>query len=53
MLDLFHLFDIGLSFCVMACRKLMFVKDHEKSQKLPVFGYKIKTRPQLQNLRHP
>ena len=36
----------------MACRKLMFVNNHEKSQKLPIFGNKIKTRHQLKNLRH-
>ena len=39
-----HFFCIGLSFCFMTCRNLMFVKN-EKSQRLPVFGHKIKTMP--------
>ena len=36
--------NIGLSFCFVTCRKLMFVKRDEKSQKLPVFCHKIKTK---------
>ena len=45
--------DIRLVFCFMACRKLMFVKSHDKSQKLPIFCQKIKSRPHLKNMRHP
>ena len=37
------LFFIGLSFCFVPCRKLMFVNNYEKSQKMPVFGHNIKT----------
>ena len=45
-----HFIDIGLGFCFMACRKLMFVKkNHEKPQKLPVFGYKIKKTASIKN----
>ena len=40
-----HSFDMGLSFCFMACRLFVFVNKYKKSQKLPVFGDKIKTRP--------
>ena len=39
-----QIFNIGLSFCFVTCRKLMFVKIDEKSQKLPVFCHKIKTK---------
>ena len=35
-------FDIGLSFCFILCSRLNFKK--KKSQKLPVFCSKIKTR---------
>ena len=38
-------FDKTISFFFMACRTFVFVKNYEKSQKLPVFGHKIKTRP--------
>ena len=37
-------FDIGLSFCFMLCRRLNFLKKYKKSQKLPVFCSKIKTK---------
>ena len=40
-----QIFDIGPSFCLMTCRKWMFEKNREKSQKLPVFCHKIKTKP--------
>ena len=40
-----HFCNTCLSFCFMSCRKLMFVKNYDKSQKLPVFGHKIKNRP--------
>ena len=42
-----HFFYIGLSFCFMACRTFVFVKNYKKSQKLPVFGHKIKTGASL------
>ena len=37
-------FDIGLSFCLMVCRRWNFEKKYKKSQKLPVFCHKIKTK---------
>ena len=37
-------FDIRLSFCFMVCRKRKFAKITKKSQKLPVFFYKIKSK---------
>ena len=37
-------FDIGLSFCFIVCRRWNFAKNEKKSQKLPVFCHKIKTR---------
>ena len=37
-------FDLGLSFCFMVCRRKHFEKKYKKSQKLPVFYHKIKTR---------
>ena len=37
-------FDLGLSFCFMLCRRRNFEKEYKKSQKLPVFYHKIKTR---------
>ena len=40
-----QIFNIGPSSYVRTCRKLMFLKKREKSQKLPVFGHKIKTKP--------
>ena len=46
-----HFFDIELSLYFMACRKFMFERNHEKPQKLPVFGnINIKTTPQLKNV---
>ena len=36
--------DLGLSFCFMLCRRWNFGKKYKKSQKLPVFYHKIKTR---------
>ena len=41
------IFNIGPSFCLMTCRKWMFVKNREKSQKLPVFCHKIKSKPKI------
>ena len=37
-------FDLGISFCFMQCRRRRFIKKYKKSQKLPVFYHKIKTR---------
>ena len=36
--------DLGLSFCFIVCRRKNFEKKYKKSQKLPVFYHKIKTR---------
>ena len=41
--------NIGPSFCLMTCRKWMFVKNREQSQKLPDFCHKIKTKPYIKN----
>ena len=43
-------FDKGLSFCFMVCRIRNFEK--KKSQKLPAFCHKTKTRAYTKNLRH-
>ena len=32
-----QIFDIGLGFCFMLCRKGNFEKIYKKTQKLPVF----------------
>ena len=37
-------FDILLSFCFIVCRRREIVKYDKKSQKLPVFFHKIKTK---------
>ena len=37
-------FDLGLSFGFMQCRRRHFFLEIQKSQKLPVFYHKIKTR---------
>ena len=37
-------FDLGLSFCFMLFSRRHFEKKYKKSQKLPVFYHKIKTR---------
>ena len=37
-------FDIGHSFCFIVCRRRKFGKFDKKSQKLPVFYHKIKTK---------
>ena len=37
-------FDLGFSFCFMPYRKRKFERKYKTSQKLPVFGHKIKTR---------
>ena len=37
-------FDIALNFCFILCRKLIISKKYKKSQKLPVFCSKIKTK---------
>ena len=37
-------FDLGLSFCLMLCRRWNFEKKYKKLPKLPVFYHKIKTR---------
>ena len=39
-----QIFDLGLSFCFMLYRRRHFEKKYKKSQKLPVFYHKIKTR---------
>ena len=39
-----QIFDLGLSFCFMLCNRRHFEKKYKKSQKLPVFYHKIKTR---------
>ena len=41
---LFQNFDIRLSFCFMFVEKGILKKKYKKSQKLPVFYHKIKTR---------
>ena len=45
--------DIGCSLNFIACRSGGFKKNTKKSQKLPVFCSKIKTRTLIKNLRHP
>ena len=45
-------FKIGLTFCVIVCRRWKLGKKFKKSQKLPVFCHKIKTKAYLKNLRH-
>ena len=45
-------FELGLSFCLMVCRRRNFEKKYKNSQKLPVFYHKIKTRTYTKNLRH-
>ena len=42
-----HFLSIGLSFCFMVCRTFVSVNNYEKSEKLPVFGHKIKTWPKF------
>ena len=37
-------FDIGLSFCFIVCRRLKLQKKYKKSEKLPVFCHKIRTK---------
>ena len=37
-------FDLGLSFCFMLCGRRHFEKKYKKSQKLPVFYHKRKTK---------
>ena len=37
-------FDTGLSFCFIVCRSWKLEKKYKKSQKLPVFCHKIKTK---------
>ena len=39
-----QIFDLGLSFCIMVCRRRHFEKKYQKSQKLLVFYHKIITR---------
>ena len=39
-----QIFELGLSFCFMVCRRRNFEKKYKNSQKLPVFYHKIKTR---------
>ena len=46
-------FDIGLSLNLTASRKGDFEKSAKKSQKLPVFCSKIKTKTNFKSLRHP
>ena len=35
-----QIFDIGIRFCFIVCRRWVFVEIWKKSQKLPVFCYK-------------
>ena len=35
---------LGLSLCFMQCRRRHFEKKYKKTQKLPVFYHKMKTR---------
>ena len=37
-------FDLGLSFYFMLCRRRHFEKKYKKSQKLPIFYHKKKTK---------
>ena len=46
-------FDIGVSSKFIACRSGDLKKNTKKSQKLPVFCSKMKTRTSIKNLRHP
>ena len=46
-------FDIGLSLNFIACRNGGFQKNTKKSQKLPFFALKNKTRTYIKDLRHP
>ena len=39
-----QIFDIGLSFCFIVCRRWKLGKKYKKSQKLPVFCHKIKSK---------
>ena len=39
-----QIFELGLSFCFMVCRRRNFEKKYKNSQKLPGFYHKIKTR---------
>ena len=45
-------FDLGLSFCFRQCRRRHFEKNVQKSQKLPVFYQKMKTRASAEKLTH-
>ena len=40
-----QIFDIGLSFYFIECRRWKLGGKYKKSQKLPVFCHKIKTKP--------
>ena len=46
-----HNFDIGLTFCFIVCIRWKLGKKYKKSQKLPVFCHKIKTKAYFKNLR--
>ena len=37
-------FDIDLSLCFIVCRRWKLGKKYKKTQKLPVFCHKIKTK---------
>ena len=37
-----EIFDIGLSFCFIVCRRWKLEKNTKKSQKLPVFCHKVR-----------
>ena len=45
-------FDIDPSFYFIVYRRWHFAKNWKKSQKLPVFCHKIKTKTLINNLRH-
>ena len=45
--------DIGHSFYFIVYRRWHFAKIWKKSEKLPVFCHKIKTKTLINKLRHP
>ena len=47
-----QIFDKGLSSCFIVYRRWKLEKIYKKSQKLPVFCHKIKTKAKTENLRH-
>ena len=45
-------FDIVLSLCFIVCRRWKLENKYKKSQKLPFFCHKIKTRTSTKILKH-